>query len=107
MQRRCILKSLAALPLAIIGGRSVLAQPGKGQGIDVAALQADDGQRQCGQTLQYAASLHCLLLGAGPQTVRVPLRFSIPGLVARESVNLTPERAAARPSARSAPSTPG
>lgn len=41
MQRRCILKSLAALPLAIIGGRSVLAQPGKGQGIDVAALQAD------------------------------------------------------------------
>lgn len=41
MQRRNILKSLAALPLAIIGGRSVLAQSAKGQGIDVAALQAD------------------------------------------------------------------
>jgi peptide-methionine (R)-S-oxide reductase len=29
------------LPLAIIGGRGVLAQSGKGQGADVAALQAD------------------------------------------------------------------
>src|SRR5659263_508162 len=107
MQRRCILKSLAALPLAIIG-----LQRGHVDSLALARLRqhaapADDGQRQCGQTLQYAASLHCLLLGAGPQTVRVPLRFSIPGLVARESVNLTPERAAARPSARSAPSTPG
>ena len=41
MHRRNILKSLAALPLAIIGGRGVLAQPGKAQGVDVAALQAD------------------------------------------------------------------
>jgi peptide-methionine (R)-S-oxide reductase len=41
MQRRNLLKSLAALPLAIIGGRGVLAQSGKGQGTDVAALQAD------------------------------------------------------------------
>jgi peptide-methionine (R)-S-oxide reductase len=40
MHRRNILNSLAALPLAIIGGRTVLAQPGKGQGVDVAALQA-------------------------------------------------------------------
>jgi peptide-methionine (R)-S-oxide reductase len=40
MYRRNILRSLAALPLAIIGGRGVLAQPGKAQGVDVAALQS-------------------------------------------------------------------
>jgi peptide-methionine (R)-S-oxide reductase len=41
MHRRNILKSLAALPLALIGGRNVLAQSGKGQGADVAALQSN------------------------------------------------------------------
>jgi peptide-methionine (R)-S-oxide reductase len=35
------MKSLAALPLAIIGGRNAPAQTGKGQGPDVAALQSN------------------------------------------------------------------
>jgi peptide-methionine (R)-S-oxide reductase len=41
MQRRYVLKSLAALPLAVVGGRSVLAESGKAQVANVAALQAD------------------------------------------------------------------
>lgn len=41
MHRRNILQSLAALPLVIIGGRAALAQPGRNQGVDVAALQTD------------------------------------------------------------------
>jgi len=40
MDRRNILKSLAALPLAVFGGRGALAQPGKGAAGDVAALQS-------------------------------------------------------------------
>ncbi|MBP8297948.1 MAG: peptide-methionine (R)-S-oxide reductase MsrB [Burkholderiales bacterium] len=41
MLRRNFLSTLAALPLALVGGRSARAQAGKGQGPDVAALQAD------------------------------------------------------------------
>ena len=40
MKRRNILRCLAGLPLAIIGGRGATALPGQGQGVDVAALQA-------------------------------------------------------------------
>ena len=41
MLRRDFLSTLAALPLALAGGRSAQAQAGRGQGVDVAALQAD------------------------------------------------------------------
>jgi peptide-methionine (R)-S-oxide reductase len=41
MQRRYVLKSLAALPLAVVGRRSVLAESGKAQVANVAALQVD------------------------------------------------------------------
>ncbi|MBK8740921.1 MAG: peptide-methionine (R)-S-oxide reductase MsrB [Betaproteobacteria bacterium] len=41
MLRRNFLNTLAALPLALVGGRGAQAQSGRGQAPDVAALQAD------------------------------------------------------------------
>ena len=41
MLRRNFLSTLAALPVALIGSRGAQAQAGRGQGVDVAALQAD------------------------------------------------------------------
>ena len=41
MLRRNFLNALAALPLALVGGRGAQAQSGRGQVPDVAALQAD------------------------------------------------------------------